>query len=200
MPWWCFFDHIWSKVNSFSSRGHHMKSYRSSRTWFLIDNVFYMRVETVRIVHFLTLKYQFRVLNSGQVRSGQGQVFTEVDQYAYIPKHLDELSRLALFVHLYLHPVASYWRKKDCGLMWPQMTFPWPPIISCTRIITGWVSGYDPERTGGFRLVYAKRGKHFRISPRGYTIEAMKLTWPWVTRIKIPRHTFNRYWWPHAIL
>ena len=40
-----------------------------------------------------------------ELGSGQGQVMTEVGQYAYFPKWL-EPSRLAPSVHLYLHPVA----------------------------------------------------------------------------------------------
>ena len=34
-----------------------------------------------------------------------------------------------------------------------SMTSPWPPIISCTWIITDGVSGHDPERIGWFRSV-----------------------------------------------
>ena len=89
-----------------------------------------------------------------QVRSDQ--IMTQVGQNAYLPKRLDEPSRLAQLARLYLHSVASYWRNTDCGLMWPQLTFPWPPIISCIRIIPDGVSGLDPERIGWFRLVYAK--------------------------------------------
>ena len=33
---------------------------------------------------------------------------TEVGQYAYLPKRLNEPSRLAPFALLYLHPVASF--------------------------------------------------------------------------------------------
>ena len=51
------------------------------------------------------------------VSSGQGQVMTEVGQYAYLPKLLDEPSRLTTFVSLYLHPVARHWRKQDFGLI-----------------------------------------------------------------------------------
>ena len=59
------------------------------------------------------LKSQFRILTSGQVRtkSGQGQIMTQVGQYAYYPKRLDQPSRLALFARIYLHPVATYSRK-----------------------------------------------------------------------------------------
>ena len=60
----------------------------------------------------LTLQGQFQNLTSGQ-----GQVMTEVGQYADHPKRLDEPSRLAPFVRLCLHPVASYWRKLDFDLI-----------------------------------------------------------------------------------
>ena len=46
---------------------------------------------------------------------------TEVGQYAYLLKRLDELSLLAPFARLYLHPVVSYWRKPDIDLA--QVTF-----------------------------------------------------------------------------
>ena len=45
------------------------------------------------------------------LRSGQGQMMTQVGQYAHPLKQLDEPSRLAPFARLYLHPVATYWRK-----------------------------------------------------------------------------------------
>ena len=94
---------------------------------------------------------------SPQVRSGQGQVMTQVGQYVYLPKRLNEPSRLAPFARLFLRPVASYWRNMDCDVTWPQLTIPWPPIIGCTRIITIGVSGHNPERIGWFRSVCAKR-------------------------------------------
>ena len=50
--------------------------------------------------------------------SGQDQVMVQIGQHVYFSKWLDEPSRLAPFARLYLHPVASYWRKKtDCDLM-----------------------------------------------------------------------------------
>ena len=45
--------------------------------------------------------------------SGQGQVMTEVGQYAHLPSRLDEPGRLAPFARLYLHPVSSYCLKLD---------------------------------------------------------------------------------------
>ena len=112
------------------------------------------------ILHsYFTLKGQFQNLTSGQVRSrsGQRQVTTGVGQYAYLPRRLDEPSRLAPFARLYLHPVVIYWQKQDFDLIWPQVTSPWPPIISCVLIITDGVSVHDSERIGWFRLVYVKR-------------------------------------------
>ena len=103
-----------------------------------------------------------------QVKSGQGHVMTQIGQYVYLPKRLDGPSRLSPFLHLYLHPVASYRRKKkmDCDLMCPQITFLWSPTISCTRIVTYGEKGYDPERIECFLLVYAKR-KTFTYFPVG---------------------------------
>ena len=41
-----------------------------------------------------------RSISKFDIRSGQGQVMTEVGQYAYIPKRLDESSRFAPFARL----------------------------------------------------------------------------------------------------
>ena len=49
-----------------------------------------------------------RSISKFGLRSGQGQVMTDAGKYPYLPKRLDEPSRLALFARLYLHPVASY--------------------------------------------------------------------------------------------
>ena len=54
-------------------------------------------------------------------------------------------------------PIVIYWQKQDFDLIWPQVTSPWPPIISCVLIITDGVSVHDSERIGWFRLVYVKR-------------------------------------------
>ena len=75
-----------------------------------------------------------------------------------ILRALEKLFWNHLRVSIFILSRVRYWRKTDCDLMWPQITFHWPPIISCTRIITYGVSGYDPERIVWFRLVYAKRG------------------------------------------
>ena len=117
-----------------------------------------------------------RSISNSDLRSAQDQVMTQVGQSAYLPKRLDEPSLLALFARLCLHPVASYWRKTDCGHMWPQMTFPWPQITSCTRIITDGVIGLDPERLGWFRLVYA-RLETFSYFPIGWLIVERPLNW-----------------------
>ena len=65
-------------------------------------------------------------MTSGQVRlrPGQGQIMTQVGQYAHPLNRLDEPGRLAPFARLYLHPVATYWRKADCDVIWPQVTSP----------------------------------------------------------------------------
>ena len=70
-------------------------------------------------MYFLTLKGQVENLTSGQVRSGsgQGQIMTQVGKYAHPLKQLDEQRHLAPFAHLYLHPIATYWRKTDCNII-----------------------------------------------------------------------------------
>ena len=52
-----------------------------------------------------------------QKRQKMQKIMTEVGQYAYLPKRLDEPSRLAPFVRIYLHPIARYWRKPDFDLV-----------------------------------------------------------------------------------
>ena len=47
-------------------------------------------------MYFFTLRGLFQNLTSGQ-----GQVITQVEQYAYLPKRLDELSHSAPFAHIY---------------------------------------------------------------------------------------------------
>ena len=58
-----------------------------------------------------------RPVSKTDLSSDQGHVMTQVGQHAYLPKRLDEPSRLAPFARVYLHLVASYWRKTDCGIM-----------------------------------------------------------------------------------
>ena len=45
------------------------------------------------------------------LRSGQGQVMTQIGKYSYHSTRIDEPRRLAPFARLYLHQVTSYWRK-----------------------------------------------------------------------------------------
>ena len=108
-----------------------MKNYRLSRGWFSIDNFFDMRDTKIRKMTpsclprragpeyvLFYLKDQSQNLTSGQVRSGQGKVMTQVAQYAKLPMRIDEPSCLAPFARLYLYPVARYWQKKtDCDLI-----------------------------------------------------------------------------------
>ena len=58
-----------------------------------------------------------RTISKSDLMSGQGHVMTQVGQFAFLPKRLDEPSILARFARLCLHPVASYWRKTDRGHM-----------------------------------------------------------------------------------
>ena len=44
--------------------------------------------------------------------SKHGQVLIQVGQYTHFLKRIDEPSRLAPFMGLYVHPVASYQQKK----------------------------------------------------------------------------------------
>ena len=100
-----------------------MENYRFSHRWIYINNFFDMKdtkikksyhrvclVEPVRKMYFLNFKGQFQNFTSGQV-------MTQVGQYAHHPKRLDEANRFAPFVRLYLHPIVTYWRKTDCGLI-----------------------------------------------------------------------------------
>ena len=41
---------------------------------------------------------------------------TEVGQYVYLPEWIEGPGRLAPFARLYIHSVASYWRKPDFDL------------------------------------------------------------------------------------
>ena len=94
-----------------------------------------------------------RSMWKSDLRSGSDH--DPLGQYAHSLKRVDEPSRLTSFARLYPHPVATYWRKTYCDLIWPQVT-PWPPIVSCNRICTDEVRGHDAERIGWFRSVYAK--------------------------------------------
>ena len=134
-----------------------------SRRWFFIDNFFDMRDMKIKrisscwprragskpAVFDLERSISKSDHRSGQVRSRSGH--DQSRSSVYISKRPDEPSRLAQFARLYLHSVASYWRKTACGLMWTQMTFTWPPIISCEWIVTDGVSGHDPGRIEWFR-------------------------------------------------
>ena len=141
------YDHIGPKINSFGSRGHQMKNYRFHVDSFSFIAVFDMGDTKIKMtppcwarragsehVFFLPWRVNFKI--RPQARSGQGQVVTEVGQYAYLSKRFGKPSRLASFARLYLHSVASYWRKTYCDFIWPQVTSLWPAIISCTWIIT----------------------------------------------------------------
>ena len=135
--------------------------------WFSLTIFIYKRYATEKHTIVLALASWFTACNFWpwkvnfkiwpHIRPGQGQVMSQVSQYAYQSKRIDEQSRWAPFARLYLHPVASYWRIVDCDLMWPHMTSR-DPLISCTQISTVGVSGHDPESFGWFRLVLVKRG------------------------------------------
>ena len=73
---------------------------------------------------FLTWKVNLKIWP--QVRSGQGQVMTQISQYANLPKRIDESSRLAPSACLYLHPVARLISENrivtSFELIWSQVT------------------------------------------------------------------------------
>ena len=80
---------------------------------------------------------------------------TQVDQYVYLPKRLDESSRLAAFARLYSSSILS--RVIGETRIVTSEHLPVTPNISCTRIIADGVSGHDPQIIKWFRLVYEKR-------------------------------------------
>ena len=133
MSRWRFFQQIWPNVNSFGSWGHQMKKIVFHGDVFSLIIYWYERYEnendtivfasSSRLVTLTLWPWKVNFKICPQVRSGQGQVMTQAGQYAHLPKRLDEPCRLASSARLYLHPVASYWRKTDCDLMLPQMTF-----------------------------------------------------------------------------
>ena len=124
-------------------------------------------IRPVRNMHFLNLKGQFENLTTGQVRSrsGQGQITTQVGQYAHPLERLDELSRVAWFACIYLHPVATL-VKNGLRRHLTSGDLPWLPIVSYTQICTDGLSGHDPEKIGWFRSVYGK-GEGFSNFPIG---------------------------------
>ena len=167
-----FYDQLWPNVNSFGSRGHQIQNYRFSRRWFS-SITFLMRDTKMKMTpsylprragskHVL-LGHE-RSISKYDLRTGHGQVKTQVGQYAYLPKRLDEPSRLAPFARLYLYPDATYWRKTDCDLIWPQVTSPCPrSSVAPGSAQMGWVVTILKE-LGGFG--WSKRNrKHFHISP-----------------------------------
>ena len=100
--------------------------WKVSQSWFSTANFFDMRDMKIKMTPSFSPRRAgsehvlFDLessISKSDLRSGQGQVMTQVGQYAYLPRRLDEPSRLARFARLYLHPVASYWRKMDCDLI-----------------------------------------------------------------------------------
>ena len=126
------------------------------RKWKLHRRVFL--IELVRSMHVFTWKVNFKIWP--QVRSDQGLVMTQISQYANIPMHRN-IWRVKSFGTVSISMLSRHIGEKrfvtSFDLIWPQVTSPWPPIVSYTRIITDRVSGHDPERIGWFRLVYAER-------------------------------------------
>ena len=142
----------------------------------MIPSCFPLRAGSKHV--FLTWKVSFKVWP--QVRSGQSPVMTQISQYTNLPKLIDESSRLAPFARLYLHPVATYWRKTDCDLIWANLTsgdLPWPrSSVAPGSSQMEWVAMILKE-LGGFGW-FMWNEKHFHISPQAYNGEVTKLTWP----------------------
>ena len=65
----------------------------------------------------LNLKGQFQNLTSCQVKVRSRSDYDPSRSDAHPLKRLDEPSLLAPFACLYLHPVATYWRKMDCDVI-----------------------------------------------------------------------------------
>ena len=74
-------------------------------------------VEPVWNMYLLTWKLNLKIWP--HVRSVQGQIVTQVGQYAYPLKWLDEPSRLGPFARLPLRHVVTYWQKNG---LWPHLT------------------------------------------------------------------------------
>ena len=77
-------------------------------------------VEMVRKCTFWPSKDNFKIWP--QVRSDQGQVMAQVGKYAYLPKRLDELSRLAPFARLIFmsRVIGKKWIETSCDLLLTQ--------------------------------------------------------------------------------
>ena len=112
-------------------------------------------------------KFDFRL---DQVRSGQGQVMTQVGQYTNTSysKRLDVprivWHHLRVSVSILSRLIAETRIVTSFDLIWPQVTSPWPPIVSCIRIITeAWVAMIQKE-LGGFGR-FMRDVKYFHISP-----------------------------------
>ena len=58
------------------------------------------------------------------------------------------------------------------------------PVIRCLSVSNGFLPKEAP----------------FIFLPLPYNGEVAKLTWPWVTDIKIPRYTFYKYWYGYQSL
>ena len=116
---------------------------------------------TIFYIHILRWKASFKIWP--QVRSGQRQVTTGVGQYAYLPRRLDEPSRLAPFARLYLH--LSWFIGKNRTST--SFDLRWPPRDPQSSVAywssqMGWVSMILKE-LGGFGW-FMWNGKHFHIS------------------------------------
>ena len=108
-----------------------------------------------------------------------------------------------------LHTSQSVWSSwthlwcfhRSAGdLLWPKMTLAtWRGVTghnsrtqgansTCNTMFESVLNGFCPKETP------------FIFLPLTYNGEVAKLTWPWVTDIKIPRYIFYRYWYGYQSL
>ena len=80
-----------------------------------------------------------------------------------------------------------------------RMTFPWPSAMSCTRIITDGGEWSWSWKNLVVSVSLCETGRIF-IFPHRLIGEVTQLNWHWVPKVKILRHTFYRYRWPHAVV
>ena len=149
--------------------------------------------EAVWNMHFFTLKGQFQKFDlwSGQVkfRSSPMQINMNVNRSDWTSQVAGH--HLRVFILILSRDISEKRMVTSCDFRRPSRD----PHHQLQR---------DHHRWGEVPLFWkiwvvsvslCKTGSIFT-----YNREVMKLTWPWITRIKTTSHTFYRYWWPHATL
>ena len=167
-------DQVWAKFNSFCSRGYQIKKLSFSLGWFSLITFLYGRYENKNDNMVFTSSSQFEICSysftlRGQfeiwppVMSGQVKVMSRSD---HDPSRLtftsSEASRRAKSFGTICASLSPFCRDllAKNGLwrhLASQVTYPWARIVSCTQICTDGMNDHDPERTGWFWLINAKR-------------------------------------------